>query len=125
MDSSSTQVRFSRASQLPSVDRALGFASVRAHVERYGRTAVIAELRGMLETARAALRAGKAASDDWSADALGERAMVALEPCASRIGSGALPVPVIGRISEGAFRLDLRCLEDEAAFVAQLARLEA
>jgi L-seryl-tRNA(Ser) seleniumtransferase len=92
--------------------------------------------------------------------ALGERAVVAVEPCASQIGSGALPVeslpssclavrpdrpgkgegrflarieqafrslpvPVIGRISEGAFRLDLRCLEDEAEFVAQLARLEA
>jgi L-seryl-tRNA(Ser) seleniumtransferase len=37
----------------------------------------------------------------------------------------SLPTPVIGRISEGAFRLDLRCLEDEAEFVAQLARLEA
>ena len=34
-----------------------------------------------------------------------------------------LPMPVIGRISEGAFRLDLRCLQegvDEVAFVAQL-----
>lgn len=29
----------------------------------------------------------------------------------------SLPVPVIGRISDGAFLLDLRCLEDEAAFV--------
>jgi len=35
----------------------------------------------------------------------------------------ALPVPVIGRINEGDFILDLRCLEDEAAFVAQLAHL--
>jgi L-seryl-tRNA(Ser) seleniumtransferase len=32
----------------------------------------------------------------------------------------ALPVPVIGRISDGAFLLDLRCLEDEAGFVAGL-----
>ena len=31
-----------------------------------------------------------------------------------------LPIPVIGRISEGALWLDLRCLEDETAFVAQL-----
>ncbi|OGB23721.1 MAG: L-seryl-tRNA(Sec) selenium transferase [Burkholderiales bacterium RIFCSPLOWO2_02_FULL_57_36] len=30
----------------------------------------------------------------------------------------ALPVPVIGRISDGAFLLDLRCLEDEAGFAA-------
>ncbi|HEY8622722.1 MAG TPA: L-seryl-tRNA(Sec) selenium transferase, partial [Casimicrobiaceae bacterium] len=32
----------------------------------------------------------------------------------------ALPVPVIGRIAEGALILDLRTLEDDAAFVAQL-----
>jgi L-seryl-tRNA(Ser) seleniumtransferase len=35
----------------------------------------------------------------------------------------ALPVPVIGRINEGELILDLRCLEDETAFSAQLARL--
>ena len=33
----------------------------------------------------------------------------------------ALPVPVIGRIAEGAFLLDLRCLEEEAEFVALFA----
>lgn len=32
----------------------------------------------------------------------------------------ALPVPVIGRISDGAFLLDLRCLEDEGGFIAGL-----
>jgi len=32
----------------------------------------------------------------------------------------ALPVPVIGRIHDGALLLDLRCLDDEAGFVAQL-----
>jgi L-seryl-tRNA(Ser) seleniumtransferase len=37
----------------------------------------------------------------------------------------ALPVPVIGRISEGELILDLRCLEDEAGFAAQLAHLAA
>jgi L-seryl-tRNA(Ser) seleniumtransferase len=39
----------------------------------------------------------------------------------------ALPVPVIGRVEDGQFRLDLRCLEDggdERAFVAQLAQLD-
>ncbi len=35
----------------------------------------------------------------------------------------ALPVPVIGRISDGAFVMDLRCLDDEAGFVAQLSQL--
>ena len=74
---------------------------------------------------------------------------VELVDCESEIGSGALPgsripsaglalrpgtaataarfrnlpVPVIGRLQDGAFILDLRCLEDEAGFTAQLTRL--
>jgi L-seryl-tRNA(Ser) seleniumtransferase len=36
----------------------------------------------------------------------------------------ALPVPVIGRISGGAFLLDLRCMDDEQGFIAQLASLK-
>lgn len=36
-----------------------------------------------------------------------------------------LPIPVIGRIEAGAVVLDLRCLEDEAAFLAQLGDLSA
>jgi len=90
--------------------------------------------------------------------AIGANGVVTVEPCASQIGSGALPVevlpsaciavlplkpgrgggtflarvetafrdlpmPVVGRVTEGAFRLDLRCLEDEAGFLAQLDRL--
>ena len=35
----------------------------------------------------------------------------------------ALPVPVIGHVEDGALKLDLRCLEDEAGFVAQLSAL--
>jgi len=35
----------------------------------------------------------------------------------------ALPRPVIGRITEGALVLDLRCLEDESGFIANLATL--
>ena len=36
----------------------------------------------------------------------------------------ALPLPVIGRIKEGAFLMDLRCLDDEAGFIAQLEQLK-
>ena len=35
----------------------------------------------------------------------------------------ALPMPVIGRIEGGALHFDLRCLEDERAFLGQLGRL--
>ena len=35
----------------------------------------------------------------------------------------ALPVPVIGSVSDGALRFDLRCLDDEAEFLAELAQL--
>jgi L-seryl-tRNA(Ser) seleniumtransferase len=34
-----------------------------------------------------------------------------------------LPVPVIGRIEDDAFIMDMRCLDDESSFVAQLADL--
>ncbi len=86
-------------------------------------------------------------------------ALVTVEPAASQIGSGALPVdvlpsravaitplgakrgaaaalrrwaaafralpiPVIGTIAHGALRFDLRCLTEEAPFVAQLAQLD-
>ena len=36
-----------------------------------------------------------------------------------------LPIPVIGRIEGGRVLLDLRCLEDEAAFLGQLPALAA
>jgi L-seryl-tRNA(Ser) seleniumtransferase len=36
----------------------------------------------------------------------------------------ALPVPVIGRIQNDAFLLDLRCLEDESVFLGQLENLQ-
>jgi L-seryl-tRNA(Ser) seleniumtransferase len=36
----------------------------------------------------------------------------------------ALPTPVIGRVKDGAFVMDLRCLEHEAEFVEQLKHLE-
>jgi L-seryl-tRNA(Ser) seleniumtransferase len=36
----------------------------------------------------------------------------------------SLPVPVIGRIKDGAFLMDLRCLDDEAGFIQQLEHLK-
>jgi L-seryl-tRNA(Ser) seleniumtransferase len=89
---------------------------------------------------------------------LGDAFTVEVVPCASQIGSGALPlqtvasaglairpraqrgvgralerlsaafrrlpVPVIGRIESGAQILDLRCLEDEAAFATNFGALD-
>jgi L-seryl-tRNA(Ser) seleniumtransferase len=58
-------------------------------------------------------------------------AALALRPLASRSGSAveglardlrAMPIPIIGRIEVGRVILDLRCLEDETAFIAQLAQ---
>jgi len=59
---------------------------------------------------------------------------IAIRPAASR-GQGRalaaladalrkLPVPVIGRVADGALILDLRCLEDESGFAANLAALD-
>ncbi len=57
---------------------------------------------------------------------------IALLPTAKRKSGAAdalaaafrsLPIPVIGHIREGELILDLRCLEDEAGFVAQLGQL--
>jgi L-seryl-tRNA(Ser) seleniumtransferase len=45
----------------------------------------------------------------------------ALEALARRLR--ALPIPVVGRIERGRVLLDLRCLESEAEFVAQLSAL--
>ena len=56
---------------------------------------------------------------------------VAIRPIARGRGEGraltalaaalrSLPIPVIGRVVDGALVLDLRCLEDEAAFLQQL-----
>ena len=50
---------------------------------------------------------------------------LALRPGDARLAARfrALPLPVIGRLQEGAFILDVRCLEDEAAFLKNLGSL--
>ena len=47
-------------------------------------------------------------------------------PALARLAAAfrALPIPVIGRIEDGCLSLDLRCLDDEAAFVGQLSELK-
>ena len=61
-------------------------------------------------------------------------AAISLQPAAKR-GAGrmlerlgrafrALPKPVVGRVEHGSLLLDLRCLDDEAGFVAQLEQLD-
>jgi L-seryl-tRNA(Ser) seleniumtransferase len=86
------------------------------------------------------------------AQAIGRDRQAGIQPVRGQIGSGALPVdllpsfalcargkgldrladtlrrlpiPVIGRIEDGALLLDLRTLDDEAAFAAQLGTLAA
>jgi L-seryl-tRNA(Ser) seleniumtransferase len=49
---------------------------------------------------------------------LGQRSGAAVEALARALRT--LPIPVIGRIEAGCVLLDLRCFENEAAFIAQL-----
>jgi len=51
----------------------------------------------------------------------GKRSGTALESLHAALR--ALPIPVIGRLQDGALWLDLRTLDDEEAFIAQLSRL--
>jgi L-seryl-tRNA(Ser) seleniumtransferase len=53
---------------------------------------------------------------------LAKRPGTALEQLSGRLRG--LPVPVIGRVAEGRLLLDLRCLEDEAGFLASIAGIE-
>ena len=59
---------------------------------------------------------------------------MAIQPRARRSGGSVqaiaaafrrLPIPVIGRVQEDTFLLDIRCLDDESAFLMQLAKLDS
>ena len=95
---------------LPAVARALDAAATVAIAETKSQIGSGALPVSLLPSAALALT---------PADASG----AALEALARR--SRALPVPVIGRIERGRVILDLRCLENEAEFVAQLSSLSA
>jgi len=50
---------------------------------------------------------------------------LAIRPGSARVAARfrKLPIPVVGRVQDGALILDLRCLEDEAGFVSQIGKL--
>jgi L-seryl-tRNA(Ser) seleniumtransferase len=136
----------------------LTLAALGAVLRLYGDPDRLAErLPGLRQMCRpaAAIRAQAERLKPLLEARLGARVAIAVEDCASQIGSGslpvdrlpsaalalrparasdralkalaasfrALPVPVIGRLSDGALLLDLRCLDDEPGFLAQLDQL--
>ena len=93
---------------LPAVTRALAGVATIAIVETKSQIGSGALPVSLLPSAALALT---------SVDASG----AALEALAQRFR--ALPIPVVGRIERGRVLLDLRCLESEAEFAAQLSAL--
>jgi L-seryl-tRNA(Ser) seleniumtransferase len=107
----------------------------------------LGEIRAQAERLAAALQARLGAAFDVSVIAcesqVGSGALptqripsagIAIKPQTGKRGTGtalkmlaaslrALPVPVIGHVQEGALVLDLRCLDDESTFAAQLDRI--
>jgi L-seryl-tRNA(Ser) seleniumtransferase len=96
---------------LPAVEQAFG------HIAEV----VLAETRSQIGSG--ALPVSLLPSAALTMRPLGHRSGAAVETLARALRQ--LPIPVIGRIESGRVVLDLRCLEDEAAFVAQLMRLPA
>ncbi len=91
---------------LPAVERAFGDVAETALVETKSQIGSGALPVSLLASAALALRP------------LRQRSGAVVEALARALRT--LPIPVIGRIEAGRVVLDLRCLEDEAAFVAQL-----
>ena len=108
---------------------------VRPDIEALGRRLLEPMQRAFEASANVSLREcqSQIGSGSLPVDLLPSTALV-VSPAVSGRGAGTalkaleqrlreLPIPVIGRIAEGALWLDLRCLEDETAFVAQLGQL--
>ncbi|MDE2088800.1 MAG: L-seryl-tRNA(Sec) selenium transferase [Gammaproteobacteria bacterium] len=106
-----------------------------ADIEAQGRRVLPAVERALAGKAAVVLRSchSQIGSGSLPVDLL-PSACLAITPLTQRRGAGtalariaaafrSLPVPVIGRIAGDAFLLDLRCLDDEPAFIAQLAQL--
>ncbi len=94
---------------LPAVERALRVIAEAALVEPRSQIGSGALPVSLLPSAALALRP------------LAQRSGAAVEILAR--GLRSLPIPIIGRIEAGRVLLDLRCLEDETAFLEQLSAL--
>ena len=96
---------------LPAVERALGDVAETTLVETKSQIGSGALPVSLLPSVALALRP------------LGRRSGAAVEALARALR--VLPIPIIGRIEAGCVILDLRCLEDETAFTAQLDAVSA
>jgi L-seryl-tRNA(Ser) seleniumtransferase len=109
------------AARIPTL-RLLGrpLAEIRAQAERL-QPLVQAALKQPVEVIACESQVGSGAAPSRHLASAG----LAIRPGTARLAAAfrALPIPVIGRIQDGAFILDLRCLENEAAFVAELEKL--
>jgi L-seryl-tRNA(Ser) seleniumtransferase len=103
-----------------------------ADIRRTGERLLAPVQRAFADDAQVTLREcqSQIGSGSLPVDRLASVALV-LQPPTGRKGQGRalralqarladLPAPVLGRVHEGAVWLDLRCLEDEAAFLAQI-----
>lgn len=121
------------AERLPTIGLLSRPAAEIAAVAERVRPAVAKALEGIARVETAPCRS-QIGSGSLPVDLLDSTAL-SLRPLNEGRGSGglvnrlaeafrALPAPVIGRVQDGALLFDLRCLTDEAAFTAQLDRLD-
>ncbi|MDA0220861.1 MAG: L-seryl-tRNA(Sec) selenium transferase [Proteobacteria bacterium] len=106
------EIRAQAEGLLPAVAAALGETCTVAITDLLSQIGSGAQPVAVLPSAGLALRPAQARGGD-----------ALLRDLAARLR--ALPRPVIGRLHDGALLLDLRCLDDEAAFRESLARLGA